>query len=88
MHPKFDGCPLHLFGQGASCVRRLLSIEDVEIVIGSVSTRVTFSANWRPENNEVFRNAGMNNIHPTHGAAGIVEDLQMEDDKQEVLDAA
>ena len=78
----------HLFGQGAGCIRRLLPREDVEVVISGMPARMTFSADGRPEDDEVFRYAGMNESHSAHGAAGIIEDLQMQDDKRKVLDAA
>ena len=63
--------PLHL--ERTRRERPLLPNEDIEIIIGGVQPRVPLRTEWRSKDNEVLGNAGMDDIHGTHGAAGIVE---------------
>lgn len=51
----------------------LLSNKDVEVVIRSVQARVTFRAKRCTEDNEVFGNAGVDDVHGAHGSPSVVE---------------
>ena len=51
----------------------MFSNENVKVVVGSVNPRVALGAKGCTEDDEVFGNAGMDDIHGTHGTTCIVE---------------
>ena len=51
----------------------LLTDEDVEVVIGGVHACVALGADGGAEDDEVLGNAGVDDVHGTHGAAGVVK---------------
>lgn len=53
--------------------RPLLADKDVEVVIGSVHAGVALGAQGCAEDDEVLGDAGVDDVHATHGTAGIVE---------------
>lgn len=55
-------------------VSSLLSHEDMEVIVGSVPSRVSLCADGSAEEDEVFRDRGVQEIHATHGSASVVED--------------
>lgn len=63
--------PLHL--QRARPEGPLFAHKDVEIVVCSVQTRVSFCAERRPEDDEVLGDARVDNVHRAHGSARVVE---------------
>lgn len=50
----------------------MLALENMKVVIGRVASRVTFSSNGGAEDDEVFGQRGVNNVHGSHGTTGIV----------------
>ena len=66
-----SGVPLHL--QLGWCEGPLLADEDVEVVVGGVHACVALGADGGAEDDEVLGDAGVDNVHATHGTAGIVE---------------
>lgn len=63
--------PFHF--QGARLEGPLFPDKDMEIVVGGVQTRVALGAKWRPEDDEVLCDAGVDNIHGAHGATCVAE---------------
>ena len=51
----------------------LLSDEDIEVVVRSVDARVPFRSQGSAEDDEVFGDAGVDDVHGAHGASGIVK---------------
>lgn len=56
------------------CVRQLFAAQDMKVVVGRVSTSVSFSANCAAKYNEILGDAGVDNVHGAHGTARIVKD--------------
>ena len=59
----------------AGGVGPLLACQDMEVVIGSVAASVALGANGGTEDDEVLGDAGVDDVHGAHGAAGVVEDV-------------
>ena len=64
--------PLHLQLARFECP--LLADEDVEVVVGGVNSTVSFRAEGRTEDDQVLRDAGVNDVHGAHCTSGIIED--------------
>lgn len=54
-------------------LRPLLAFQDVKVVVGCVTARMSFGSERGAEHDEVFGYAGMDYVHGAHGAAGVVE---------------
>ena len=67
---------VYLFRQASSRISRLLAMQDMEIVICRVPPSMALCAYRAPKDNEVFRDTRMDDIHSSHSAARIVEDLR------------
>lgn len=52
----------------------LFAFEDVEVVVGGMTASVAFCAEWRAEDDEIFGQRRVQDIHASHGAAGVVEE--------------
>lgn len=52
----------------------MLADENVEIVVGRVSTCVAFCAERSAEDDQILRDAGMYDEHVAHGASCVVPD--------------
>ena len=65
---------VNLLLQRSRLICCLPSLQNVKVVIGRVSARVSSGAHRRAENDEVFGDGRMQEEHGTHGIAGIVED--------------
>ena len=63
---------LHVQVRGVE--RPLFPNEDVEVVIGGVHTSVAFGTERRAEDDEVLRNACVDDVHRTHRAASVADD--------------
>ena len=63
--------PLHF--ESTWLERPLLPSEDVEVVIRSMQPRVSLSTEGCTENDEVFSNGCMDDVHGTHGTPSIIE---------------
>lgn len=63
--------PLHL--ESTWPKRPLLANEDVEVIICGMQSSVSLGTEGRTEDDEVFSNGCVNEVHGTHGTAGIVE---------------
>lgn len=55
-------------------VSLLLAVQDVEVVVGGVTTGVALGADRSTKDNQVLRDRGVDDVHGAHGSAGIVED--------------
>lgn len=53
--------------------RPLFANQNVEIVIGGVNASMTLSAEGGPEDDEVLRDACVDDIHGAHGAPSVAE---------------
>ena len=62
-----------LHGEARGAERPLLSDKDVEVVVRGVHAGVTLSTERCPEDDEVLGDARVDDVHRTHGAAGIAE---------------
>ena len=62
---------LHVQVRGVE--RPLFPNEDVEVVIGGVHTSVSFGTERRAEDDEVLRNACVDDVHRTHRAASVAD---------------
>ena len=51
----------------------LFANQDIEVIISGMNTTVTFSANGGTEDDQVFGDTGMNDVHGTHGTSGVVK---------------
>ena len=65
------GVPLHLELTGSECP--LLSDEDIEVVVCSVQSSVSFRPERGTEDDEILRDACVDDVHGTHGTTSIVE---------------
>jgi hypothetical protein len=66
--------PVHLLLETARRECPLLTLEDVEEVVGRVQARMALRTERRAEEDEVLRDAGVDDVHGAHGAAGVVQD--------------
>lgn len=57
----------------ASFVSRLSTLEDVEVVVGSVSTAVSLGTHSRTKDDQVLGDTGVDDEHAAHSASGVVE---------------
>jgi hypothetical protein len=69
-----NGEGINLWDETACFKGPLLSLEDVEIIVGGVSARVTLCAERSAKDDEVLGYRGVDDVHRAHGAAGVVED--------------
>lgn len=63
--------PLHL--QVRRCERPLLPDQDIEVIVRGVQPRMSLRAEGSTEDDEILGDAGVDDIHRTHGAPGVVE---------------
>ena len=76
-HPPFHEVDIagsiDCLGELAGLKDPLLALEDVEVVVGGVKTAMSLSSEWGTENNQVFGDGRMDDVHGTHRTSGIVE---------------
>ena len=63
--------PLHL--QVRWVESPLFANQDIEVIISGMDTTVSFSTNRSTEDDQVFGDTGMDDVHGTHGTASVVE---------------
>ena len=66
--------PIDLWFKVTRSIGTLLANKDMEVIICSMSSGVTFCANRRSEEDQVLGEGGVKDIHSTHCATGIVEE--------------
>jgi len=63
--------PLHLELPGSE--RPLFSNQDIEVIVCGVQPRVALRPEWGAKDNEIFGDAGMDDVHCAHRAARVIE---------------
>lgn len=73
LHMIHDSLGVPLLDERMGRIRPLLALEDVEVVVGRVPAAVALGAQRRAKDDQVLGDAGVDDVHATHGAPGIVE---------------
>ena len=63
--------PLHL--QVRRVERPLFANQDIEVIISGMDTTVSFGTDRSTEDDQVFGDTGMDDVHGTHGTASVIE---------------